>query len=59
MGLEGIKPPVTIINTGDTGPFTDGAMHMLQHFMEAKEMGMAMPVIFVVHANNSSISTRI
>ena len=51
MGLEGIKPPVTIINTGDTGPFTDGAMHMLQHFMEAKEMGMAMPVIFVVHAN--------
>ena len=40
MGWEKMNQPVTIINTGDTGPFTDGSMHMLQHVIEAQERGM-------------------
>ena len=59
MGLEGIKPPVLLVNTGDTGAFTDGMTHALQHFIEASEKGFPMPVIFLQFANNSAISSRI
>ena len=48
-----------IINTGDTGPFTDGAMHALNHIYEGVERGYKMPIIFAIHANNSAISARI
>ena len=30
-------------------PAGAGAMHMLQHFMEAREMGIKMPMIFLVN----------
>lgn len=59
MGREGIKPPVTVIHTGDTGAFTDGAMHALQHMFEAAEEGYSMPIIFLISANNAAISSRI
>jgi hypothetical protein len=59
MGVEGMNQPVTVINTGDTGPFTDGAMHCLQHMIEAAERGYHMPIIFLINANNSAISSRI
>jgi pyruvate/2-oxoglutarate dehydrogenase complex dihydrolipoamide acyltransferase (E2) component len=59
MGKEGIPAPVTIINTGDTGHFTDGMMHALQHIIEAAEQGYPMPLIFQINANNSAISARI
>jgi pyruvate/2-oxoglutarate dehydrogenase complex dihydrolipoamide acyltransferase (E2) component len=59
MGVEGIPAPVTVINTGDTGHFTDGMMHALQHIIEAAERGYAMPLIFQINANNSAISARI
>jgi pyruvate/2-oxoglutarate dehydrogenase complex dihydrolipoamide acyltransferase (E2) component len=59
MGNEGIPAPVTVINTGDTGHFTDGMMHALQHIIEAAEKGYPMPLIFQINANNSAISARI
>jgi len=59
MGKEGIPAPVTVINTGDTGHFTDGMMHALQHIIEAGEQGYPMPLIFQINANNSAISARI
>ncbi|CAD7960440.1 unnamed protein product [Amoebophrya sp. A120] len=58
MGKENMEAPVTILNTGDTGFFTDGAMHALQHFAEAREQGYKMPMIFLINANNSAISAR-
>jgi pyruvate/2-oxoglutarate dehydrogenase complex dihydrolipoamide acyltransferase (E2) component len=58
-GYEGINQPLRIINTGDTGPFTDGAMHALQHMIEAQERGIKMPLLFLVHSNNSAISARL
>lgn len=39
MGHEGKEAPVSIINAGDTLFHTDGAMHALQHIVEAKERG--------------------
>ncbi|CAD7964295.1 unnamed protein product [Amoebophrya sp. A25] len=59
MGVEGMDAPVTVINTGDTGFFTDGAMHALQHFVEAAERGYKMPVIFSINSNNAAISARL
>jgi len=59
MGLDGIQQPLTILNAGDTAPFTDGAMSTLQHVMEASERGVSMPIIFLVNANNSAISARL
>lgn len=53
-----MEPPVTIINAGDTTFFTDGAMHALQHIVEAREKGYKMPFIFQINANNSAISAR-
>jgi pyruvate/2-oxoglutarate dehydrogenase complex dihydrolipoamide acyltransferase (E2) component len=58
MGLEGRDPPVVLINSGDSGPFTDGAMHCFQHIIEAEERGYRMPIVFLVSANNACISTR-
>lgn len=51
--------PVTIVNFGDSGPFTDGGMHAWQHAIEAAERGYPMPMIFLCHSNNSSISSRL
>jgi len=58
-GLEGLPQPLRIISTGDTGPFTDGAMHALQHMIEAEERGIKIPLLFLVNSNNSAISARI
>lgn len=58
-GLEGRNQPLRIINTGDTGPFTDGMMHALQHIIEAQERGIKMPLLFMVNSNNSAISARL
>lgn len=52
-------PPVTVIASGDTGFFTDGALMAVQHLAEARERGFRMPIVFLVHANNSSISSRL
>lgn len=49
MGREGMTAPVTIMNTGDTGFFTDGAMHALQHFAEAAENGYNYVWGFLMH----------
>ncbi|CAD7938323.1 unnamed protein product [Amoebophrya sp. A25] len=59
MGTLGVTPPVTVIASGDTGMYTDGAMHAIAHLVEARERGYAMPLIFLIHANNSSISSRV
>jgi len=59
MNLEGRTPPVTVIASGDTGFYTDGAMHATAHLVEAKERGLPMPLIFLINANNSSISSRL
>ncbi|CAD7929159.1 unnamed protein product [Amoebophrya sp. A25] len=60
QGIEGVPdPPLTIVNYGDTGPFTDGNLHAMQHILEARERGLRMPLIFLVNANNSSISSRL
>ncbi|CAD7941238.1 unnamed protein product [Amoebophrya sp. A120] len=60
QGIEGeANPGLTIVNFGDTGAFTDGAVHAFQHAIEAKERGLKMPLVFLVTANNSSISSRI
>lgn len=60
MGAEGVSdPPVTVVNYGDTGAFTDGSVHAFQHIIEARERGFRMPLIFLVNANNSSISSRL
>merc|ERR1719183_580279 len=58
LGREGRDAPVTLINSGDSGPFTDGAMHCFQHIIEAEERGYRMPIVFLVSANNACISTR-
>lgn len=36
-GME--NPPLTIVNYGDSGPFTDGHMHAMIHCQEANERG--------------------
>jgi pyruvate/2-oxoglutarate dehydrogenase complex dihydrolipoamide acyltransferase (E2) component len=59
MGKEGMRPPVTVLNTGDTGFFTDGAIHALQHIAEARELGYAMPLIYLINSNNAAISARL
>lgn len=55
---EGNTPPVTILATGDTGMFTDGALNSIQHLVEANERGLRMPLVYLVSMNNSAISTR-
>jgi len=58
-GVEGKRAPITILNCGDTGPFTDGNMSLLQHFIECREQGYDFPLIWQVNSNNSSISQRL
>lgn len=57
-GYEGKTAPVTILASGDTGMFTDGALNSVQHLVEASERGFKMPLIYLVQMNNSAISTR-
>jgi len=59
LGYEKMPVPLTIMNAGDTLSFTDGAMSMLQHMIEASERGIKMPIIFMINSNNSSISSRL
>ncbi len=59
MGREGMRAPVTVVNSGDTGFFTDGAIHALNHIAEARELGYAMPLIYLINSNNSAISARL
>lgn len=56
---EGHTAPVTVMATGDTGFFTDGALNSVQHLVEASERGFKMPLIYLVNMNNSAISTRL
>jgi hypothetical protein len=50
--FEGDTLPVTILSSGDTGFFTDGALNSVQHLVEASERGFKMPIIYLVNMNN-------
>ena len=45
-GFEGKQAPLTVLASGDTGMFTDGALNSIQHLVEAEERGFKVGWIY-------------